>query len=124
MDKHEALKWFVDRRDMMLQEKQAKAEDIAIKCIEESMNQGWISVEKKLPETPKDCRKDDGTWLGYFLVLYKNGNKQVAPFDFIAREWIYFKQDVTHWMPLPDPPELKKLVVCNYIKGPGSTDLG
>ena len=120
MDKHEALKWFIDRCDMMLQEKQRKAEDIAIKCIEESMNREWasvvdcvikpnwewISVKDRLPDAPKDCRKDDGTWLGHFLVLYKNGNTQVAPFDFIKREWIFFDQDVTHWMPLPDPPEI------------------
>ena len=57
---------------------------------------GWISVKERQPTVREDV-----------LVLYANGR--------IAIDWIHFTGDysfeemygrVTHWMPLPKPPEV------------------
>lgn len=65
-------------------------------------NNGWISVEDRLPDDPK---KEVLAWLDYYqLARYSGG------------EWWYYYSDeyventgwailhgVTHWQPLPPP---------------------
>lgn len=57
---------------------------------------GWISVEDRLPEYDT-----------FVLVHWSDGNQSV--FHFWAIKWEdisrYGGADITHWMPLPDPPE-------------------
>lgn len=57
----------------------------------------WISVEDRMPER-------EGT---YLVCTYKRAIK----FDFYGhygvRDKPQFDYDVTHWMPLPQPPEMK-----------------
>lgn len=62
----------------------------------------WISVEDRLPEPSEsisylvwvDGRPD---YVGYWQLSYFNYEDGDEP------EWDYL--DVTHWMPLPEPPE-------------------
>lgn len=63
----------------------------------------WISVEDELPKIGKDV-----------LVLRKDGEMQVAHQynEEIARWWSVdgfpLKNNITHWMPLPQAPVLTK----------------
>lgn len=62
----------------------------------------WISMKDKLPD------KD-----GIYLVLYDEPD---FPYSFCVQVRRFFKNDhdaitwrkVTHWMPLPEPPEVKE----------------
>ncbi len=53
----------------------------------------WISVKDMLPEKA-----------GYKLCWYIKGRQFVAWFSVNAGQW-ETKRLVTHWMPLPDPPQ-------------------
>jgi hypothetical protein len=56
----------------------------------------WISVKDRLPEKLKDV-----------LVIRMNGEPDIE-FLFYDGTWVgdtEGKQDVTHWMPLPQPPK-------------------
>ena len=61
----------------------------------------WISVKDRLPEFHVDilfyAGKKDGTLKGRF---YRKSHK------FISNGNKFHKVDVTHWMPLPEPPEV------------------
>ena len=58
----------------------------------------WISAEDRLPD-------DIGFFIGY-------GSKQVMEVEFVGCSWYCVAQgdsiNVTHWMPLPEPPELEQ----------------
>lgn len=64
----------------------------------------WIPVTERLPE--KDtivlCYKDGQRRLGYYLGA--NYGKGVAAFRHKKDQWAF---GVTHWMPLPEPPEVE-----------------
>ena len=64
----------------------------------------WISVEERLPEkyTIVLCYKDGQRRLGYYLGA--NYGKGVAAFRHPKDQWAF---GVTHWMPLPEPPEVE-----------------
>ena len=78
-------------------------EDIAEKLISNGVTvQEWISVDDRLPESGKEgvlialrwgevdigwC--EDGRWSGEFIHEYEEG-------------------EVTHWMPIPQPPKGEK----------------
>lgn len=60
----------------------------------------WVSVEERLPEEP-----------GVYLVVglqHSNGEPYVATDVLHEKEgcWFFAYQSVTHWMPLPEPPEV------------------
>ncbi len=64
----------------------------------------WISVEDRLPDVPKDDYMSD-----YVLTYDKKAGIWVAFFCSSgywceARECVSF-ENVTHWMPLPEPPK-------------------
>ena len=67
-----------------------------------SLLRGWISVKDRLPEDGQKvlvCGTRKGMQVGVFRGL-------MHPFD--AMGWWWKKDtrlDVTHWMPLPEPPE-------------------
>ena len=58
--------------------------------------QEWISVKERLPEKPMKCLvyTKRGEYGGYEITYYNEG--------------FYLQYaNVTHWMPLPDEPEVK-----------------
>ena len=81
-----------------------------IKCIEDCKKcratqiynagyrkQEWISVDERLPER---C--------GYYLGCTHKSVIMIAPFfPYTLNDEPQFKYDVTHWMPLPEPPMMK-----------------
>ncbi len=57
----------------------------------------WISVEERLPERQ-----------GYYLGCTYKGLMMIAPFfPVYADDKPEFRYDITHWMPLPNPPKMK-----------------
>lgn len=54
----------------------------------------WISVKDRLPKSFKHVLVYDAFEENITLGLYGNG------------EWLFSKH-ITHWMPLPEPPEMK-----------------
>ena len=69
------------------------------------MNQNWISITEKLPEVYKDA-----------IFVTTNGEILIAcyfkdeyGYGYIESELnSYCISDVTHWMPLPQPPKESK----------------
>ena len=63
----------------------------------------WISVKEKLP-------KKEGKYLIYTknLTGYKPLEENIFIAIFYCNDWIFKyweDNDVTHWMPLPEPPK-------------------
>lgn len=61
----------------------------------------WISVEDRLPE-------ENGT---YLIAIKDSFCPHFTGFDAEANEFcenVFRKSDVTHWMPLPEPPKPKE----------------
>ena len=59
----------------------------------------WIPVTERLPEGEKDV-----------LVWISVGETPIVAYDVDcynehAKRWVCFENNVTHWMPLPDPPK-------------------
>ena len=58
--------------------------------------QEWISVKDRLPE--EEAR----------VLVYLDSNRSYTKTDtdrLINSKWVRWGRDVTHWMPLPDPPK-------------------
>lgn len=68
----------------------------------------WISVEDRMPDTVP-C--DAGTEYSEAVVVWTNGNKaMIAVWDGIdwicqCDFWEAWGEEITHWMPLPEPPK-------------------
>ena len=64
----------------------------------------WISVKERLPVVPaaplSQYAKDNGEG---FLVCFCDGYIDIC--TFWARGQRFDEDGVTHWMPLPEPPE-------------------
>lgn len=62
----------------------------------------WIPVEERLPEKDKYCFCYSIKYGGYMFIGYRG---------WYSGEWMeggtMHIGDVTHWMPLPEPPEMK-----------------
>ena len=88
--------------------------DIEAFCIEmdnriRELEQPWISVDERLPETDigtgmfggEDILVTDGKFV--WPAIYERGRYMSIDGP---QEWGRFKADnVTHWMPLPEPPK-------------------
>lgn len=80
--------------------------DKKVKSVEDLMPvlRGWISVEDALPEKYKFvlCYKDGKTRIGYYIgAEYVKG---VAAFADYSHNHSF---GVTHWMPMPELPEVE-----------------
>ena len=69
-----------------------------VPVIDEVPAQRWISVNERLPEVGRDV-----------LVYVGNGVCKVCWMedrgDWHTSTRFFGKEDVTHWMPLPEPPK-------------------
>ena len=64
----------------------------------------WISVEERLPE--KDVRVL--VWLTEGASSYTRiDTDRRTDTELYGERWARWFNDVTHWMPLPEPPEMK-----------------
>ena len=89
--------------EMMLQGTGQKlGEELARRVMDEHYPPRWIPVEERLPEegievlVSVDENSDD---CGYHVCLYRGG-------EYVRSESGYIF-GVTHWMPLPSPPEVQ-----------------
>ena len=71
----------------------------------------WISVEDRLPDRDTIGKK----YLIWFIPLSENSTPSIAFGYWQGGWWIVpsatvgiDEYKITHWMPLPDPPEVKK----------------
>lgn len=78
---------------------------IALEALREQEQRGWVSVEERLPGTERvlitngefvkeGYRRPDGVW--------KYGKEEHMRWERLSCH------PVTHWMPLPEPPEEQK----------------
>ena len=61
----------------------------------------WVKASERLPED--QLNKDNAT-----DILIWNGDRQFAVYrhgEFLKRDWPSHWRSVTHWMPLPPPPD-------------------
>jgi hypothetical protein len=65
----------------------------------------WISVEDRLPEDEAACLVTDGKGCSVSIFFEEFG---WMDFDDYYSASAFGKGDVTHWMPLPEPPEEAK----------------
>jgi hypothetical protein len=61
----------------------------------------WIPVSERLPD------HEDAV-----LCFIKNGQQEILQLDkfenlWVGMQWTYKRHAVTHWVPLPEPPESK-----------------
>lgn len=62
-------------------------------------NREWISVEERLPEDADER-----------VLVYIVSERSYTELDtdrFVGGRWVRWGDEVTHWMPLPQPPEPK-----------------
>lgn len=71
---------------------------MAITALREQEQSRWISVKEKLPENHKEVLIYCGSY--HEIGWYESDNKSWRS-DFLG----CCTDDVTHWMPLPEPPE-------------------
>ena len=62
----------------------------------------WIPVAERLPENM--CRVVVWTATEKAMIAIWDGTDWIAPFEF----WKAWGDEITHWMPLPEPPEVEK----------------
>lgn len=87
------------QKELVMQKEAFELAIIALRSMPETTKPGWISVKKRLPERFEPvlvCREKNGS------PYVEQGHKDVG-------EWwkVYGTRtkQVTHWMPLPEPPE-------------------
>lgn len=70
------------------------------------MNNNWIPVTERLPDIPISPEVKIGAFSDNgidFLVSYSDGEVNVTTFWAKARRFDDCHEDVTAWMPLPEP---------------------
>ena len=73
----------------------------------------WIKCSEKLPEHHEEVifyvKSREKCFCGYFesIPKYRSLNKNKKNFFYEnLDDWWFDGEDITHWMPLPKPPEV------------------
>lgn len=84
-------------------------EDCGIREIVESVPSAWISVKDRLPEESGRYLVCDVPYKIMSVVEYSARWKRFNCYDTFDEEYVKGQEDylVTHWMPLPDEPEVE-----------------
>ena len=71
---------------------------------EAAVEREWISVEDRLPEV---WRNDETAELVNYMIYSPDFGVDIGNYHATAKKWfcIVLPCTVTHWMPLPEPPE-------------------
>ena len=64
----------------------------------------WISVEDELPDNEQQVRTLDNGGREFGCTFYYHENRGNKPY-FKVNGYVWGHDNVTHWMPLPEPPE-------------------
>ena len=96
--------WLLDKAARAQDHSYARMLNLTARRLKElEEKQRWIPVEERLPDAHESCivyRK--GTFGHYSMLRYS----PELGFHFYDSEWgDVTVDDVTHWMPLPEPPE-------------------
>lgn len=83
--------------------REGEAQEYHELCLEALKQTQWISVKERLPE------------VGKCVLIYSNAGRVAEGQYTVTQNWVQFrwsaaKVNVTHWMPLPKPPEEVKEV--------------
>lgn len=73
-------------------------EECGMKEIVENVPSAWIKCSERLPE-PRFARE-------WYLVALESGCVKSLAFEKAENRWHETGSPVTHWMPLPDAPEV------------------
>lgn len=73
---------------------------------EKKMN--WISVKERLPKVNKDVLLFSPFYLDYKYFIGKLLKDGAFVCEEAERDIFFGKEKVTHWMPLPEPPEVEE----------------
>lgn len=115
MTREEAIKWmeetiqdaeeFFDkcspelREDVLKQNEVFKIAITALRSMQETTKPGWISVKERLPKDFDQALVYDGD-KHYPIGICHKGESGIWHSDMA-----YGMGTITHWMPLPEPPE-------------------
>lgn len=71
---------------------------------EAAVERDWISVEDRLPEV---WRNDETAELVNYMIYSPDFGVDIGNYHATAKKWLCMALPctVTHWMPLPEPPE-------------------
>ena len=72
----------------------------------ELLERGWIPVEERLPEV---WRNDETAELVNYMICSPDFGVDIGNYHAKAKKWLCMALPctVTHWMPLPEPPEVE-----------------
>ena len=72
----------------------------------ELLERRWIPVEERLPEV---WRNDETAELVNYMIYSPDFGVDIGSYHAKAKKWLCMALPctVTHWMPLPEPPEVK-----------------
>ena len=128
MTREEAIWYLTPIAESASLERYKEALSMAVAALREKEERRWIPVTERLPEEDGDYlvfkRFAGNAWSD--VVSFAKDGRQVSECTFVEKwqnvwyyydsEWGYIRTDaVTHWMPLPEPPE--KAINQDHNKG-------
>lgn len=83
-----------------------EAAALVVKESAELLEQRWIPVEERLPEV---WRNDETAELVNYMIYSPDFGVDIGNYHAKAKKWLCMALPctVTHWMPLPEPPEVE-----------------
>lgn len=94
MTREEAIWYLTPIAESASLERYKEALSMAISALREQEDRRWIPVAERLPEKPTKC-----------LVYTKRGKYGGHEITYYNEGFYLQYSNVTHWMPLPEPPK-------------------